>query len=538
MTQTKIISTDPDLSTVDAIFVGAGINALAAAFLLGRAGWRVLVVDRNEEPGGSIRTQALTLPGFHHDIGAMNLNLFVGSPFYQEHKEELARNGADFVIADRSVGSVFPDGRFLGITMNSVETSRAIGDFSKPDAEAWADWSADFERCAPFLFQIFGSPAATAGSSDYPFGDMADVPVDIQPVLKGILLNSQRENLTARFESTEIQAMIAAWGLHLDYAPDIDGGCFFPFLETNIDARNGISLAKGGSGRLIESLVALVRETGGEVRCAASVEKIVLEDGRAAGVRLEGGEVIKSAKAVVASVTPEALLELTDGHLPEPEMRRARNWRFGPGTMMIHLALSDLPQWQAEGARKSFYIHIGPTLDYMARAYQEGLAGQLSSEPFCVVGQPTLFDPSRAPTGKHVLWVMVRCVPATIKGDAAGEISGRSWTPDVKEAFADRVLNVIEGYAPGLRKFVLARTIHAPTDLEALNPNLVGGDLVAGSAHLDQFYGQRPFPGYAHHKMPIPGLYMCGASTWPGGGAGTGSGTLVAGSLLEDNPTT
>jgi phytoene dehydrogenase-like protein len=198
--------------------------------------------------------------------------------------------------------------------------------------------------------------------------------------------------------------------------------------------------------------------------------------------------------------------------------------------MMIHLALTSLPDWQAEDARRSFYVHIGPSLDYMERDYREGCAGLLPAEPYCVVGQPTLFDPSRAPDGQHVLWIMTRCVPAVIRGDAAGIIMGRDWTEQTRDAFADRVLDKIERYAPGLRESILARAIHTPLDLEKLNPNLVGGDLCAGSIHLDQFYNRRPFPGQRHDVMP--GLYICGASTWPGGGASPGSGSLVAAHLL------
>jgi phytoene dehydrogenase-like protein len=521
---------------VDAIFVGAGINALAGAFLLGRAGWRVLVVDRNDEPGGAIRTLELTLPGFRHDIGAMNLGLFANSPFFQQHQDALAKKGLGFVVADRSAGSVFPGDRFLGITTDPAETLRAIARFSKADAEAWKAWRADFDACAPFLFQIFGSPAPSARPLAYVFGDNTDVPEAVQPVLRGILLESLRANLTARFESQALPAVIAAWGLHPDYAPDIAGGCVYPFLETNIDARQGISIVKGGSGRLIGALVELIRDAGGELRSAAPVEKIVIEKGRAVGIALTGGEVIRASRAVVASVTPRALLDLVDGQLPRLEAQQAGHWRHGPGTMMIHLALSDLPDWRAKDARRSFYVHISPSLDDLARAYQEGLAGLLSAEPFCVVAQPTLYDPSRAPAGKHVLWIMVRCVPAVIRGDAAGKIEGRAWTREITEAFADRVLDLIEGYAPGLREKILAKAIHSPKDLEDLNPNLVGGDINAGSCHLDQFYGQRPFSRYAHHKMPIPGLYMCGASTWPGAGAGTGSGGFVAQQILADNP--
>jgi phytoene dehydrogenase-like protein len=159
-------------------------------------------------------------------------------------------------------------------------------------------------------------------------------------------------------------------------------------------------------------------------------------------------------------------------------------------------------------------VHFGPSLDYIAAAYQEGMAGMLPREPYLVVGQPTIYDPSRAPAGKHVLWIMVRAVPAEIRGDAAGIIEGRSWTPGLPDSF-------------------LGMAIHTPLDLQELNSNLVNGDLNSGSLHLSQFYGNRPFAGYADHEMPIPGLYMCGASTWPGGGASPGSGMLLARRLLN-----
>ncbi len=513
-----------DNPSVDAIFIGAGINWLGGAFLLARAGWRVLVVDRNDMPGGAIRTLPLTLPGFRHDIGAMNLNLFTGSPFYQQHKNLFAAKGVEFIAADRSAGTVSADRRFLGVTTDNQENENAIAKFSKADVEAWRTWCADFDACAPSLFSLLGAPASRGGLLEEAFDGEADVPEAAQSVLRGILLDSMRANLTRRFESDEMQTMIAAWDLHPDYAPDIAGGCVYPFIETNIDARQGISIVKGGSGCLIEALTELIREAGGEVRCGAPVEKIVMEDGRAVGVRLGEGEVVRASKAVVASVRPTALLGLTGDQLPQPEAERARHWRHGPGTMMIHLALSDLPDWRAEDARRSFYVHIAPPLDYLARAYQESLAGLLCARPFCVVAQPTVYDPSRAPAGQHVLWIMVRCVPGAITGDAAGTIEGRAWTREVADAFADRVLDLVEDHAPGLRDKILDQVVHTPKDLEELNPNLVGGDINAGSCHLDQFYGLRLFPRYPHHRMPIPGLYMCGGSTWPGAGAGTGSG--------------
>jgi phytoene dehydrogenase-like protein len=163
----------------------------------------------------------------------------------------------------------------------------------------------------------------------------------------------------------------------------------------------------------------------------------------------------------------------------------------------------------------------------LARTYTDALDGLLPAEPGLVVGQPTAIDPSRAPAGKHVLWVQVRVLPSRIRGDAAGEIGAMQWD-DAKEAFADRVSSIIERYAPGFRSTILARTVHSPTDLERDNPNLVGGDSLGGSHHLDQNFLFRPAFGWSRYRMPFARLYMVGASTWPGAGTGAGSGFMLA----------
>jgi phytoene dehydrogenase-like protein len=144
-----------------------------------------------------------------------------------------------------------------------------------------------------------------------------------------------------------------------------------------------------------------------------------------------------------------------------------------------------------------------------------------------VVGQPTAIDPSRAPEGKHVLWVQVRLLPADIRGDAKGEIEATNWD-DAKQAYAERALDILESYAAGLRSLVLARAVYSPLDLERENPNLIGGDNLSGSHHLDQNFFLRPVAGYSRYRTPVKGLYLCGASTWPGAGTGAGSGFMLA----------
>jgi len=201
--------------------------------------------------------------------------------------------------------------------------------------------------------------------------------------------------------------------------------------------------------------------------------------------------------------------------------------------MMIHLALSGLPDWTAGKALQNFaYVHIAPDLEMMSRVYAEAMGGLLPAEPALVIGQPTAIDPSRAPAGQHVLWIQVRVLPAEFRGDAAGEISGQNWD-EIKDAYAERVLDIAERYAPGLRGKILARSVFSPLDLERENPNLIGGDNLSGSHHLDQNFLFRPVAGYSRYRTPVGSLFMCGASTWPGAGTGAGAGFMLGKMLAK-----
>ena len=191
--------------------------------------------------------------------------------------------------------------------------------------------------------------------------------------------------------------------------------------------------------------------------------------------------------------------------------------------MMIHLALDELPPWSAHEARTFNYVHIGPFVDDMAMTYTQAAAGRLPDSPTLVVGQPTVSDPSRAPEGKHTLWIQVRVLPLELA-------DGSTWD-EVGERYADRVLDKIEEYAPGFRATVRSRAVLTPADLERYNANLIGGDSLGGSHHPAQFFFLRPVPGWGRHRTPVRDLYVCGSGTWPGGGVGGGSGALVAAML-------
>ena len=517
----------------DAVIVGAGHNGLAAATRLVEKGWRVAVVEEKSEPGGAVKTRELTLPGFKHDVAAMNLSMFAGSPFFQAHKEVLTKHGLAFAPVEDCFASVFPDDTFLGVSKTLDKTLARIAAVSKNDASAWEAMLGRFAVDAPHIFALLGAamPSRAAVAAVWK-AYRANGAAWLFETLK-LLVASPRDFLDAHFESDKVKAMMAAWGLHLDFAPDIAGGALFPYLESMANQAFGMVIGQGGADTIIKAMIGAIQEKGGEVRLGARVVSIDVANGAAQGVTLASGEKLE-ARHVIANVHPK----LVFGKLLKPDaapigFRAAlEKFRAGPGTMMIHLALDDLPSWSAgEALRRFAYVHIAPTLEAMTRVYAEAAAGLLPAEPMLVVGQPTAIDPSRAPAGKHILWVQVRVLPATIRGDAAGRIEARHWD-EAKEPYADRALDLIERYAPGLREKMLHRAVFSPLDLERENPNLIGGDSLSGSHHLDQNFFLRPVPGWSRYRTPVRNLYLCGASTWPGGGTGAGSGFLLAKSLV------
>lgn len=524
------------MATYDAVIIGGGHNGLAAGVVLADAGWKVLVLERNDAPGGAVRTEEVTLPGFRHDLMAMNLNLFAGSQFFAEYGDRLRAHGLSLVPSSRPVVSVFPDGSHVGISTDLEETLSSIRAVSAADADAYEDLFEHFGRIAPHVFPLLGVPLPSVAAVRAMVSGTRALgrrwPLD----LARLVFQSSRELVDDHFESPQVRALTATWGMHLDFPPDMAGGALFPYLETMAAQANGMVIGEGGAANMIDASVGLLESLGGDVRCRAEVDGVLVHDGVATGVTLDG-EHIGAERAVIANLTPTRLF----GDLVEPDavpadfLRKVRRYRYGPGTVMVHLALSDLPDWQASPtARDHAYVHVAGYIDDMARTYQQAMEGLLPTTPTLVVGQPTTVDPGRAPDGNHVLWVQVRMVPSRIGGDAAGEISATTWS-DAKEPFADRVMAILEEHAPGLGEKVLARTVMSPDDLEAANPNLVGGDQLGGSHHLMQHFLLRPLPGWSRYSTPVERLHMCGSATWPGAGVGAGSGMLLGRQLTSES---
>ncbi len=518
------------MDSYDAIVIGAGHNGLAAAVHLAAKGWKVAVLEQAAEAGGAVKTREVTLPGFRHDLYAMNLSMFAGSPFFAAYKDRLSANGFAIAGAGDCFSSAFPDGSWLGVSSDLETTAGRIAALSAKDAEAWRKMVGDFAGDAPPIFGLLGAPMPSWAAAKVIWRAYREKGGAWLGDLARLVLSSPREYLDARFENDKLKVMMSAWGMHLDFAPDVAGGALFPYLESMANQAFGMALGRGGAASMIHALVATLKSLGGEVHLGRRVDRIETSVDRAIGVRLAGGEVIPARRAVIANAHPK----LVFGKLLARDTARAafdakvEAFRAGPGTMMIHLALSGLPDWTAGADLKRFaYVHLAPNFEMMSAAYAQARSGLLPREPVLVVGQPTAVDPSRAPKGQHVLWVQVRVLPATIRGDAAGEITAAHWD-DAKDAYAARVLAIIERYAPGLSGKILGRAVFSPLDLERENPNLIGGDSLSGSHHLDQNFIFRPVFGWSRYKTPVTNLYLCGASTWPGAGTGAGSGFMLA----------
>lgn len=525
------------MSRSDAVIIGAGHNALAAAFMLAEAGWKVTVLERSDAPGGAVRTAEVTLPGFRHDLYATNLNQFMGGGFFARYKDELFANGFGVAGTQNAFASVFPGGGWAGVSANAEELTTSIAQHSRADAAAWGELGAFFGETAPALFAVLGAPMPSRATLQALWPHRKVVRRRWRDLLQLAIL-SPRELVERHFESREVQTLVGSWGMHMDFGPDTPGGGVFALIESYAAAAHGMALGAGGAQSLIEALVALIERHGGEVVCSAEAAAIETAHGRATAVTTADGRRFDATRAVLASTGPRALYEdLLSGiaSIPSQVRSAARRYAYGPGTMMIHLAVDDLPDWRAGAALREYcYVHIAPYLGDLGIAYAQAQAGLLPSHPMVVVGQPTAVDPSRAPDGKHVLWIQVRALPAHIAGDASREIASSDWA-DAKELYADRVLDIIDEHAPGIRAKILGRYVISPTDLEAANPNLVGGDHLGGSLHPAQNFLFRPMPGWSRHRTPVKGLYMIGSATWPGPGVSAGSGWLLGRELVGAN---
>ncbi len=510
----------------DHIIIGSGINGLVAAALLALKGQSVLILEREEMAGGCLRTAEVTLPGFRHDVMAATWVLFMTSPAGAALGPHLARHGFEYCHTPHPTAVLRPDGSAVVLTTKRAENISTFNALSPGDGDQHAADVGGVEADAPFLFGLLGGALWSWPTAKLLWGQVRRRGLRGLATWFGTALVPARGWLETSYRSPLIQALYAPWVLHCGLTPESSySGQMGKVIAFALEAA-GAPVVRGGSGKAVEAFLGLIREKGGEVRTGADVDRITVKDGRVTGVTLSNGEEIR-ANSVLASVAPGQLMTrlLRGVNLPE-DKAAAQNFRHGRGNFQLHYALDRPPEWLTPGLDKVALIHLSEGIDSVSKSANEAERGMLPAAPTICVGQPATMDPTRVPESKSLLWLQIPDAPRSIKGDAAGEISG-DWDA-AREAFADRIEAILARHIRDFDKIKLARKAYSPKDLEELNINLVGGDPYGGLCSVDQFFLFRPFPHSTNGVNALKGFTHIGASTHPGPGLGGGSGYLAA----------
>ncbi|MCW4354672.1 NAD(P)/FAD-dependent oxidoreductase [Hoyosella sp. YIM 151337] len=524
---------------VDAIVIGSGINGMVAAAELGRAGWSVALLERNEEIGGFIASSELTAPGYIHDTYSSWHPLFLSSPAYGVLGEDLARHGLEYRNTDELMtASVADDG---AVSLAYRDPDLTAGEFTKAeDGQAYLEALQQFGCNAKHFGALMGTelrrPAVAAllarflktngrrGAEAW-MRDMA---------------TSGRSYCSRTFQGHEVDHLWAPWLLHAGLSPDhAAGGLMIPVFAATLHGF-GLPVVAGGSANLIRAFRGIFAETGVQVHTGAEAERIVVDSGRAVAVET-ADQRIRARRAILASVTPTALYgSLLPERASTPDLRRqAAAYRYGRAEMQVHVALSAPPKWRDPRLNRVPLVHISDGSASTGIACAEAEAGLLPQRPTVVVGQQFLLDPSRVPHGAGALWLQLQEVPFTPRGDARGQLDTTAgWTADLARDFAQRALDRVAAHTEGLAGQVLDVHVVTPRDLHAYNVNAVAGDPYGGNCELDQSFVWRPLPGSGRHRTNVKSLWHIGASTHPGAGLGAGSGHLVASALTARSRST
>ncbi|CAN5879364.1 NAD(P)/FAD-dependent oxidoreductase [soil metagenome] len=482
---------------VDAVVIGAGPNGLSAAIRLARAGRSVLVCEGEEMPGGAVKSEQLTLDGFVHDTFSAVYPAAAASPVFGRMPLEI--HGLQWVHPPVAMAHPMPDGRAGALYRDLDRTVDNLNDLCPGDGDAWRRWATPYLDNLPALRRtLLGGFPPLRGALPLAAG------LGLTGVLEfaRLLLMPAARLATELFEGPHAHAWLYGSVLHGDVPAEEAGSAIAGGYLQLLGHAAGWPSPRGGAGRLISALVSYLRSLGGEIRMSTPVTRIVSDGQRVAGVVTADGTRVR-APIVVATTTPHALLALTGDRMPQRYSDRLGRFRYGPRTVKVDWALSDPVPWTAPEARQAGTVHVGGEAAAVTAQTTAVRSGRIPERPFMLFGQQSLADPSRAPAGQQTAWAYTR-VPAQVAGS------------DAVTAHAERMTDQIERFAPGFRDVVLARHMQGPADLERGDPNLVGGDVGAGSYALDQTIF-RPLPALVPYATPIRGLWLGSASAFPGG---------------------
>jgi len=521
----------------DVLIIGAGHNGLVTAAYLARAGLQVLVLERRELVGGACVTEELW-PGFKVSTAAY-VNSLLRSEIIRDL--DLKRHGFGMLPRNPSSFTPFPDGRHLILGPDADLNRREIGKFSAQDAEALSEYEKMLERIAnfiePTLLETPPDPWSGRLRDLWQLGRLAwrlsklgrDGPAALE-----ILTGAARRILDRWFESEQLKVTLATAAVIGGMASPSMPGTAYVLFHHVMGECNGVrgvwGYVRGGMGGITQALASAARQHGAEIRVNAQVAKVLLRDGRVRGVVLADGTEFHAgcvASNADAAVTFLKLIDPTE--LPAEFVAAVRAIDYTSPSVKINVALSELPDFVAlpgtqPGPQHRGTIHISPTFDYIERAYDDAKYGQPSQSPILECTIPSVVDPTVAPPGKHLMSMFVQYAPTRLRDS--------TWD-DVKESFADRCFEVLEQYAPNIRRAVIDHQVLSPLDIEH-RFGLTGGNIFQGAMSPGQLFFLRPVPGYANYRTPIRGLYLCGAAAHPGGGVMGACGYNAARELLRD----
>jgi phytoene dehydrogenase-like protein len=513
----------------DAVVIGAGPNGLVAANVLADAGWSVLVLEEQPEPGGAVRHDRGVDPDFVSDVFSSFYPLAAASPVLAALR--LQDHGLRWSHAPSVLAHPLTDGRCAVLDRNLDATAASLDTFAPGDGEAWRRlhdlWQALQPDLLKALFTPFPPVRATAGLFRRlrAAGGLRAARSLVLPV---------RRMGEEEFDGEGGRLLLAGNALHADLAPESAGSGGFGWLMAMLGQTHGFPVPVGGSGALTRALTGRLRSRGGRVRCGQRVERIVVRDGRAVGVRTADGETFAARRAVLADVSVPALYgELVPAeHLPAQLLADLKRFQWDFATFKVDWALDRPVPWQAEPAWRAGTVHLADGLDELTRFAAQIAMRQVPDRPFLLFGQMTTSDASRSPRGTESAWAYTH-VPHDIRGDAGDEgITGR-WDTKEQERMADRVEQQVERFAPGFRGLIRARRILAPPTLQSLDGNLAGGAINGGTTALHQQLVFRPLPGSGRPETCVPGLYLASSGAHPGGGVHGAPGANAARAALR-----
>ncbi len=525
----------------DAVIIGGGHNGLTCAAYLAMAGLKVVVLERRGVVGGAAVTEEFH-PGFRNSVAAYTVSLLnpkvIADLRLTEHGLRIVERGiANFLPLD--------DARYLKV--GGGRTREEVAKFSSRDADRLDAYQLRLEAVADVLRALVleTPPNVTEG---HPFAAISELVksgrvanrlrhlgLELQRELLDLFTNSAGDYLDHWFESAPIKAAYGFDGVVGNYASPYTPGSAYVLLHHSFGEVNGKKgvwgHAIGGMGAITQAMAKSAVSHGADIRVDAAVREVIVEKGRAVGVVTESGEAIR-ARAVISNLNPKllygALIDRTA--LPAAFAQRIDKWRCGSGTFRMNVALSELPDFSCLPGRDLAEHHtagiiMAPSLAYMEQAYFDARTHGWSKQPIVEMVISSTLDDTLAPPGQHVASLFCQHVAPQLPG-------GRSWD-DHRETVADLMIETVDAYAPNFKGAVIGRQIFSPLDLERTF-GLVGGDIFHGALDLGQMFSARPMLGHANYRGPLPGLYMCGSGTHPGGGVTGLPGHNAAREILRD----